>query len=288
MQAIELARKHGWEEADQRRRPPTSRSAGRRSGAGGSRGRVVARPGRRVLERDTQPTPAMMLTRHGGCWSGAWPPRGGGGGLSGCRADGGAACHAAHVPARVQALTLETLIRVGETERVERALAEMDEEVRETSQMRAVLAALRLARDDPEDAVEVLAPSSRTRPRPWRRGGNRGVAAGGDLARRAWRPGAASCAPRARARGRRARRAAASVPALLAAELLQRQARLRTTHASLIAEILHLPSGRTPAARARGRCAAPGTPLRQRAARAALPADPPPGAGKSRPSCSCR
>ncbi len=34
------------------------------------------------------------------------------------------------------------------------------------------------------------------------------------------------------------------------AELLQRQARLRTTHASLIAEILNLLSGHTPAARA--------------------------------------
>ena len=34
-----------------------------------------------------------------------------------------------------------------------------------------------------------------------------------------------------------------------AAELLQRQARLRTTHASLIAEILNLLSGHTPAAR---------------------------------------
>ena len=33
------------------------------------------------------------------------------------------------------------------------------------------------------------------------------------------------------------------------AELLERQARLRTTHASLIAEILNLLSGRTPAAR---------------------------------------
>ena len=40
--------------------------------------------------------------------------------------------------ARVQALKLRMLVRVGETEQVERALAEMDEEVRETSQMRVV------------------------------------------------------------------------------------------------------------------------------------------------------
>src|SRR5262249_26782012 len=60
---------------------------------------------------------------------------------------------------RMHAINLEILVRVGETEQVERALAQMDQEVRETCEMRVVLATSRLANDDPEAAVEVLAPS---------------------------------------------------------------------------------------------------------------------------------
>ena len=164
--------------------------------------------------------------------------------------------------ARVQALKLRMLVRVGETEQVERALAEMDEEVRETSQMRAVLAALRLARDDPEAAVDVLAPllddstpvMASVVPE-----------ARGPRQSRAWEiealvleaiardalgdPGAAS---RALERALDvAEPGGLLLPFLLypTAELLERQARLRTTHASLIAEILNLLSGHTPAAR---------------------------------------
>src|SRR5262249_41206877 len=145
---------------------------------------------------------------------------------------------------------LEILVRVGETEQVERALAQMDQEVRETCEMRVVLATLRLANDDPEGAVEVLAPSPDD---------STGVEASlgiiealllEAIARDALRdPGAAS----------RALERALDVdepeglllPFLLhpAPELLGRHARLRTTHASLISEILNLLSGHIPAAR---------------------------------------
>jgi LuxR family maltose regulon positive regulatory protein len=152
--------------------------------------------------------------------------------------------------ARVQALKLQMLVRVGKTEQVERAVAEMDEEVGETTQMRVVLAALRLARDDPEAAVEILAPLL---------GDSAPVMASGweieallleAIARDALRdPGAAS---RALERALEvAEPDGLLLPFLLypTAELLERQARLRTTHASLIAEILDLLSGHTPAAR---------------------------------------
>src|SRR5262249_21645599 len=59
---------------------------------------------------------------------------------------------------RMHAINLEMLVRVGETERVERTLAEPDQEVRETCEMRVVLATLSLAHGDPEAAVAGLTP----------------------------------------------------------------------------------------------------------------------------------
>ena len=251
MQAIELARKHGWEET-----APAAATAyvvlGR---ATVWRGRLrEAEPwldlAERVLERDTQPTPAMMLYATRALLEGA----------RGRHAEAAAAYWDAermegllvmpHMFAtRVQALKLETLVRVGETERVERALAEMDEEVRETSQMRVVLAALSLARDDPQRAVEALAPvldgSS-----PWAPRWEIQALLVEAIARDAL--GDLGAVSRALERALDlAEPDGLLVPFLLypTAELLERQARLRTTHASLIAEVLNLLSGRTPAAR---------------------------------------
>ncbi len=251
-EAIELARKHGWEEA-----APAAATAyvvlGR---ATVWRGRLrEAEPwldlAERVLERDTQPTPALMLYAARGLLEFA----------RGRHAEAAAAYRDAErmerllvIPhmftARVQALKLQMLVGVGEAERVERALAEMDEEVRETSEMRVVLAALRLARDDPEAAVDVLAPlledSTPVMASVWEIQGLLLEAIARDAL---GDPGAAS----------RALERALDVaepdglllPFLLypTVELLERQARLRTTHASLIAEILNLLSGHTPAAR---------------------------------------
>ena len=254
MQAIELARKHGWEETA----PAAAAAYVALGGATVWRGRLREAESwldlaERVLERDTQPTAALMLYATRGLLAFA----------RGRHAEAAAAYRDAErmerllvmphmFTARVQALKLRMLVRVGETERVERALAEMDEEVRETSQMRVVLAALRLARDDPEAAVDVLAPllddSTPVMASVWEIEALLLEAIARDAL---GDPGAAS----------RALERALDVaepdglllPFLLypTAELLERQARLRTTHASLIAEILNLLSGHTPAARAK-------------------------------------
>jgi LuxR family maltose regulon positive regulatory protein len=154
---------------------------------------------------------------------------------------------------RMRAINLEMLVRVGETKRVERALAETDQDVRETCEMRVVRATLSLANDDPEAAVEVLTPLPNH---------STGVEATvwiiealllEAIARDALRdPGAA-----ARALERALDLAEPDgllLPFLLhpAPELLERHSRLRSTHGSLISEILNLLSGHPPAGRKTG------------------------------------
>ena len=251
MQAIELARKHGWEETA----PAAAAAYVALGGTTVWRGRLAEAESwldlaERVLGHDTQPTAAILYATRGLLAF-----------ARGRHAEAAAAYRDAermerllvmpHIfTARVQALKLRMLVRVGETEQVERALVEMDEEIRETSQMRAVLAALRLARDDPEAAVDVLAPLLDDSTPVMASGWEIEALVLEAIARDALGdPGAAS----------RALERALDVaepdglllPFLLypTAELLERQARLRTTHASLIAEILNLLSGRTPAAR---------------------------------------
>lgn len=58
----------------------------------------------------------------------------------------------------MRALKLQALVRLGHTERVEVALAEMDEEQRDTTAVRSAIATLRLAADNPEAASAALAP----------------------------------------------------------------------------------------------------------------------------------
>ena len=53
---------------------------------------------------------------------------------------------------------LETLVRMGDTDQVERAFAEMDAAERDSGEMHTALAALRLAQNDPEAATIALAP----------------------------------------------------------------------------------------------------------------------------------
>ena len=53
---------------------------------------------------------------------------------------------------------LQTLVRLGQTGRAEQALAELGEDERASAEMRTAEAALRLALDDPQAAVGVLAP----------------------------------------------------------------------------------------------------------------------------------
>jgi LuxR family transcriptional regulator, maltose regulon positive regulatory protein len=60
--------------------------------------------------------------------------------------------------ARARARTLQTLVRLGDTARADAILTALDARDRETPEMRIVLAALRLARDDPQEATTALAP----------------------------------------------------------------------------------------------------------------------------------
>jgi len=53
---------------------------------------------------------------------------------------------------------MQTLVRLGETERAEQVLAGLGDQDRGSGQMRIGLAALRLAQDDPHEAIAALAP----------------------------------------------------------------------------------------------------------------------------------
>jgi LuxR family maltose regulon positive regulatory protein len=60
--------------------------------------------------------------------------------------------------AQLRASLLQTLIRIGAIQQAEQALDELGEEERETGEMRATMAALRLAQDDPLAATAALGP----------------------------------------------------------------------------------------------------------------------------------
>jgi LuxR family maltose regulon positive regulatory protein len=62
------------------------------------------------------------------------------------------------LPMRMRVFLLQSLVRRGETRRAEQVLAELDARERETAEMRTVIAALRLAQDDPQAATVALAP----------------------------------------------------------------------------------------------------------------------------------
>jgi len=251
-QAIQLAREHGWEET-------TSAAATAYVALAGARlwrGRLAEAEGwldraERVLEDVTQPTAAMMLYASQALLEAA----------RGRHAKAAVAYQVAEQMARLlvtpdvfatrtQALKLETLVHLGETAGVMRALADMDEELRETVQMRVVLATVKLARDDPEAAADVLAPilvdSTPVEASAWDIKALLLDATARDALRD---PGAASRALEAALD--LAESGGLLLPFLLhpAPALLEQHSRLRTTHAALISEILNLLSGHAPAAR---------------------------------------
>jgi len=146
-----------------------------------------------------------------------------------------------------RALLLTALVRLGATERAERALAELSEQDRDSRGIRTVVAALRLAQDDPRAAIAQLAP----------------VLAGSEqitapsllvqpflleaIARDAL--GDPAAAERALERALDLAEPDGLVFAFLlhpAPDLLERHARHRTAHAALIAEIRELLDGRMP------------------------------------------
>jgi LuxR family transcriptional regulator, maltose regulon positive regulatory protein len=144
---------------------------------------------------------------------------------------------------------VQTLVRLGETDRAEQVLAGLGDQDRDGGQMRISLAALRLAQDDPHAAVAALAPV---------------LDGSAPLSRPDWLAQPFLLEAIAQdALGDQAATATALERALDLAEpdgvllwfllhpvpgLLERQARQRTAHAALIADILSLLAGRRLAA----------------------------------------
>ena len=148
---------------------------------------------------------------------------------------------------RTTALLLHTLVRLGDTERAEQALAGLGERDRDRGEIRIAIAALRLAQDDPDAASAALAPV---------------LDESAPVTRPTWLVHAFMLEAIARdalgdpAAGRSVERAldlaepdgALAVFLLYPAPgLLERQARQRTAHAALIAQILYLLAGNRPA-----------------------------------------
>jgi LuxR family maltose regulon positive regulatory protein len=156
---------------------------------------------------------------------------------------------------------LLTLLRLGQTERVEAALARLDDKERQSAEMRIALAALRLTRHDPQAAATALAPildgSVPAFPALWMVQALLLEAIARDAL------GDPDAAGRAL---ERAVDAAESdrllIPFLLhpAPGLLERHARHATAHAALIAGILDLLAGTSPTGAASS-AAPPGEPL---------------------------
>jgi LuxR family maltose regulon positive regulatory protein len=149
-------------------------------------------------------------------------------------------------------------VRLGETERAGQVLADLGEQGRKLGEIRIATAALRLAQDDPHAAAAALAPV---------------LDGSAPVPRWAWLIQAFVLEAIARdalgdpaAAGRAIERALdlaepdGSLGAFLlhpAPGLLERHARHRTAHASLLMEIRSLLAGRTPAPAAAGRTPAP-------------------------------
>jgi len=147
------------------------------------------------------------------------------------------------IVARTRSCLVQTLVRLGETEHAEQVLAEMSDQDRDSAAMRMSLATLRLAQDNPHAATAALAP----------------VLDGSAVSWPAWLAQAFLLEAITRdalgdpaAAGRALERALdlAEPDSMLtvfllhpAPGLLQRQARQRTAHAALIADILSLLAG---------------------------------------------
>jgi LuxR family transcriptional regulator, maltose regulon positive regulatory protein len=143
---------------------------------------------------------------------------------------------------------VQTLVRLGETDRAEQALAALGDQDRDGGAMRTGLAVLRLAQDDPHAAIAALAPVlDGSAPIPWP-----GWLAQALLLEAIARDAVGDPAAAGRAL-ERALDLAEPDGALFwfllhpAPGLLERHARHGTAHAALIADILSLLAGRLPA-----------------------------------------
>jgi LuxR family maltose regulon positive regulatory protein len=149
--------------------------------------------------------------------------------------------------AQTRAMALQTMLRLGQAERVAELIDELDDDLREHPEMRKAIALLALARDDPEAATTALGPMID--------GSVEGIHPGRlveallieAIARDALRDAGASTRALERAR-ELAETDGLVLPFLLhrAPELLERHRRQRTAHASLVSEITSLLAGNAP------------------------------------------
>jgi len=150
----------------------------------------------------------------------------------------------------LRAHSLVARVAIGESGRVQDALAQMEDEMLDSLQMRVVRAALHLAQNQPQDASAALAPILDDLPMAFDGRWTIQALLLGAIALDALRdPGGAS-----RVLERALNLAEPSgllLPFLFfpAADLLERHARVRTAHAAFISDIRDLLSGRTPPAR---------------------------------------
>jgi LuxR family maltose regulon positive regulatory protein len=154
-----------------------------------------------------------------------------------------------------RSLLVQTLIRLGDTERAEQALAQVDDRDREDAVMRISLAALRLAQHNPHEAIAALAPVlDGSAPRFWPGQSTVSVAeiqVWGSvylleaIARDALGDSLAAAKALERALDLAEPDGALQIFLLCPApDLLQRHARQGTAHAALVADILSLLAGR--------------------------------------------
>jgi LuxR family maltose regulon positive regulatory protein len=149
---------------------------------------------------------------------------------------------------RARALLVQVLVRLGDSGAAEQALGELASQHREHGETRIATAVLRLARDDPQAAVTVLAPVLASAPAalPWT-----GLARAfllEAMARDALGDEEAASRALERALGLAEPDGALALFLLHPAPgLLERHARHSTAHAALTAEILGLLAGRAPA-----------------------------------------
>jgi LuxR family maltose regulon positive regulatory protein len=152
--------------------------------------------------------------------------------------------------AQTRVLMVQALLRLRQTEAAEQVLADLDEELGDSSETLAVTAMLALARDDPETATGALTPVVD--------GSVRVVHPEHLLEALLLEAIAHDALGDPGATGRALERAldlaepeGLLLPFLLfpAPALLERHSRLRTSHAALISEILNLLSGGAPGAR---------------------------------------
>ena len=159
LQAIELARRHGWTDE-----PAAGIAYVILAIVLAWRGRLdEAEPwiqrAERTVRPEAEPTAGLLVCYARGLLELA----------RGHHADALVACQAAERLAgllaaphllirRVRALQLQAMVHLGETERAERGLAELGEQERERGQIRIATAVLRLAQDHPYAAINALAP----------------------------------------------------------------------------------------------------------------------------------